>query len=363
MRGTGCANAPIETFATVEALPSEALALLDGGGLFDTAAWWKVVLAHAMPPGSEALFVVVRALGRVVAVIPMLRAGRRLDCLTTPYTCVYRPLVAPGMDGPTRVTAMTAFAGFGRASGPVRLDALPAEWEGLADLEAGSRRAGLVALRFDHFGNWSEDVTGLAWSAYLQSRAGALRETIRRRLRRAEKLPDARFDLFIEPEQMETAASAFESVYARSWKEPEPYPEFNVALMRAMARPGWLRLGVWSVGPVPVAVQLWVVRDGNAIVLKLAHDEAFKAHSPGTVLTALMLRHLLDNEHVARIDFGRGDDAYKQGWAVERRQRIGLLLVNPWRLAGIAALLRHTAGRGRDAIRAHARCWRVLRRD
>jgi hypothetical protein len=225
------------------------------------------------------------------------------------------------------------------------------------------RRAGLVALRFDHFGNWSEDVTGLAWSAYLQSRAGALRETIRRRLRRAEKLPDARFDLFIEPEQMETAASAFESVYARSWKEPEPYPEFNVALMRAMARPGWLRLGVWSVGPVPVAVQLWVVRDGNAIVLKLAHDEAFKAHSPGTVLTALMLRHLLDNEHVARIDFGRGDDAYKQGWAVERRQRIGLLLVNPWRLAGIAALLRHTAGRGRDAIRAHARRWRVLRRD
>ena len=60
-------------------------------------------------------------------------------------------------------------------------------------------------------------------------------------------------------------------------------------------------------------------------MLKLAHDEAFKAHSPGTVLTALMLRHLLDQEHVARIDFGRGDDAYKQGWAVERRQqRIGV---------------------------------------
>ena len=97
-------------------------------------------------------------------------------------------------------------------------------------------------------------------------------------------------------------------------------------------------------------MQFWVVKDGRATVLKLAHDEAFKAHSPGTVLTALMLRHLLDQEHVAAIDFGRGDDAYKQGWATQRRQRIGLLLVNPRRPAGSAALLRHIAGRVRGAI-------------
>jgi CelD/BcsL family acetyltransferase involved in cellulose biosynthesis len=112
--------------------------------------------------------------------------------------------------------------------------------------------------------------------------------------------------------------------------------------MRAMAVLGLLRFGVWSIATQPVAVQVWVVRDGQAIVLKLAHDEAFKAHSPGTVLTALMLRHL-DQEHVARIDFGRGDDAYKQGWATRRRQRIGLLLVNPRSWSGMAALARQAA--------------------
>ena len=84
---------------------------------------------------------------------------------------------------------------------------------------------------------------------------------------------------------------------------------------------------------------------GHATVLKLAHDEACKAHSPGTVLTALMLRHLLDQEHVDHIDFGRGDDPYKQGWATQRRQRIGLLLVNPWSAAGSTTLLRHALGR------------------
>lgn len=134
-------------------------------------------------------------------------------------------------------------------------------------------------------------------------------------------------------------------VYRRSWKNAEPYPDFNVALMRAIAEPGWLRLGVWSVGTEPVAVQFWVVHAGQAIVLKLAHDEAFKTHSPGTVLTAIVIRHLLDNEHVAQIDLGRGDDTYKQAWAVERRQRIGVLLINPRRPAGLIALLRHASGR------------------
>ena len=44
------------------------------------------------------------------------------------------------------------------------LDALPAEWTGLGDLETGARQAGLLVLRFDHFGNWYEDVGGLDWS-------------------------------------------------------------------------------------------------------------------------------------------------------------------------------------------------------
>lgn len=346
MRGTSCADPTVETFATVEALPPQALTLIDGADdLFDSMPWWRVVLAHAVSPGSTVIFVVVRSRGDVIAVLPMLLSGAGLSSLTTPYTCVYRPFFAVGATHPVRIAAMAAFARFCRGHGTVRLDALPAEADMIAVLEAGSRQAGLVALRFNHFGNWFEDVEGLTWVAYLARRPGALRATIRRRLQRAEKVPDARFALLTDPDQMAEAATAFEWVYARSWKQPEPYPEFNVALMHAIAAFGWLRLGVWSIGLVAVAVQFWVVKDGHATVLKLAHDEAFKSHSPGTVLTALMVRHLLDHEHITRIDFGRGDDEYKQGWAAQRQQRIGLLLVNPWRVAGIATLLRHAVGR------------------
>jgi CelD/BcsL family acetyltransferase involved in cellulose biosynthesis len=345
----------IETFASVEGLPAAALRLMDqAASPFDARVWWDVVLSHAMPDEAKAAFVVVRAGDEVVALVPMLRHRGRLDSLTTPYTGEYTPLLAAGLDDAARVAAMAAFAGFCRGDSVVRLDALPAEWDGLPDLLAGVRRAGLQALRFEHFGNWHEDVSTSDWSGYLLGRPGALRETIRRRLRRAEKLSDARFTLFTRPADMDRAACAFEAVYRRSWKQPEPYPSFNAALMRATARLGGARLGVWSIGDQPVATQFWLVTAGRAIVLKLAHDETFRAHSPGTVLTALMLRHLLDREHVAEIDFGRGDDAYKKGWATRRRRRIGILLVNPWRPAGMAALLRHAGGKARRALRRAA---------
>ena len=82
-----------------------------------------------------------------------------------------------------------------------------------------------------------------------------------------------------------------------------------------------------------------MVAGGTATVLKLAHDEAARARSPGTVLTALMIRALLERDGVAELDFGRGDDAYKSLWAGRRRQRIGVLLVNPRRPLGLLALV------------------------
>lgn len=357
MRGIQCADIALETFTSVSALPAEAAALLDeAGSLFAARVWWSVVLSEAMPASAEALFVTCRSGNRVLGLIPMLRhfGSGRLGSLTTPYSCRYTPLLAIGLDATTRVSVMAVFAGFCRTAGVTRIEALPAEWDGLSALMAGAYQAGLRPLLFNHFGNWHEDVSGLDWAAYLARRPGGLRETIRRRLRQAEKLPEARFALMTAPADMEEAAETFESVYARSWKVAEPYPRFNVALMRGMAEVGLLRFAVWSLGTTPIAVQIWLMEAGHATVLKLAHDEAFKTHSPGTVLTAMVLRHLLDHEHVRHIDFGRGDDAYKQGWAVQRRQRVGLLLVNPWRPSGMVELVRHALGRLRAASRAGA---------
>ena len=334
----------VRVYDSVAELPSDALTALGRGGLFTSAAWWGVVEGHAIPVGASAGYVVVTQDDRVVGVVPVLRRGRRIDALTTPYTCVYTPVLTE--------FAAEAFGRACRGAGVCRIDSIPVEWDGLASCLAGVRRGGLVPLRFDHFGNWSQDVTGTSWRDYLAGRPGALRETVRRRLRQAEKLPGARFEILGAASEMDRAAGVYEDVYKRSWKEAEPFPRFNVALMRAMAALGVLRLGVWWIDGVPVAVQMWIVWQGDAIVLKLAHDEAFKAHSPGTVLTALMLRYLLDQERVRRIDFGRGDDSYKQGWVSERRQRVGFLLANPWHPLGVAALGRDAVRRVRNALKS-----------
>ncbi len=337
-------GAQIEIFESLDALPGDAVALFDTTRqFFSTRAWWEIVLAHAIPPNTVPRLVLIRMNGASVAIFPMLfdppHNGYR--ALTTPYTCLFEPLVAPDCDD--RAALFATFARHCRLFPTTRLDALDPETA--AEIARGGKQAGLAVARFDHFGNWYEDVTSIDWAEWLKRRPGALRETIRRRTRRAERLGRARFKLFADQNDIEAGIAAFETVYARSWKNPEPFPLFNPSQIRAAASIGFARLGVWWVGDIPAAAQFWIVESGQATVLKLAHDEAFKAHSPGTVLTAWMIRHMIENEQVATIDFGRGDDDYKQGWVTNRRQRVGLMLINPRRPVGLIALARHTLGR------------------
>ena len=125
----------------------------------------------------------------------------------------------------------------------------------------------------------------------------------------------------------------------------------SVADLESYDRSLDFRVGVLRHGGRAAAAQYWTVSAGRAAVLKLAHDEAFKPLSPGTVLTARMIRHLLEHERVDELDFGRGDDEYKRSWTAHRRQRIGLLVINPRRLAGLAALGRTWMGRARRRLR------------
>jgi hypothetical protein len=336
----------VEVFDSLDALPDDAAPLFTvSRTFFSTRAWWETVLAHAMPPHAAPRLLLVRVDGVASGLFPMLM-DPDFRALTTPYSCLYEPLVAEGAD---RAAVFAAFAGYCRRFATTRLDALDHALAG--EFVIGARHAGLAVARFDHFGNWHEDVSGLDWTGWLARRPGALRETIRRRTRRAERLAGARFQMFCDQNDLEAGITAFEAVYARSWKDPEPFPQVNPAQIRAAASLGLARLGVWWIDGIAAAAQFWFVEHGQATVLKLAHDEAFKAHSPGTVLTAWMIRHMIQREQVTALDFGRGDDPYKQGWVADRRQRIGLLLINPRKPAGMVALARHGMGRIKARLR------------
>jgi len=110
---------------------------------------------------------------------------------------------------------------------------------------------------------------------------------------------------------------------------------FMPGLMRLCAAAGALRLGlVWLHGQ-PIAAQLWMVHGGRAEVYKLAYDEAFKGYSPGTVLTARLMQHVIEHDKVAEVDYLIGDDAYKTSWMSHRRERWGLVAYNQRSLTGM----------------------------
>ncbi len=322
-----------------------------GGDPCAGRAWLTAAIAHALPPDAEAALMVA---GDAV-LLPLLRQGRRLGNLTTPYSLVWRPLPAPG-------TGAAALAEAGRDLGralrgrpPALLEALDAGDAPTAALIGGLRAAGLAALRFDHFGNWYETLPPETdWGGYLAARPAALRNTIRRRLARAAGR--FAFSLLAAPgPALEAGIDAFAAVRAASWKPDEPFPEFDAALMRATAATGELRLGLLHAPDgAAVAAQYWLVSAGSAILPKLFHAEAARAESPGTVLTAMMIRHLLEVDQVRSLDFGRGDDSYKRGWVAARRQRIGVLVADPRYPAGLAAVLRHAVGRLRARLRPAA---------
>lgn len=313
--------------------------------------WHETVLAHALPGGAEPVAFVWD--GRVA--VTLLRSGGRLAAFTTPYTQDWRPLAAPGLgDGAWRA-AGRAFAGALRRLPPVRLDTIEPDAAWLAPFLAGLRAGGIVAARFDHTARRTATVApGEGWPAYLAARPSALRHTVERRLRAASAA--TRLVLHRSPgPALASAIASFRAVRAASWKPAEPFPEFDPALIAAAAEAGVLRLGILedAADGTPIAAQYWILErgSGRALVPKLFHDEGRRASSPGTVLTALMVRHLIEEDRVRLLDFGRGDDPYKTAWAPERRPLIGLLLADPRHPAGAAALARHAAGALRRRLR------------
>ena len=337
----------VSSHADLEALPTGSDSLLAAGArhsFFLSRHWFQLVVKHGMAPSDAARFLVVREHGEATALLALNVSRSRAFGLSTPYTCLFAPLLSRADAAPALLAALHPWS-------VLQLDALDPTADTTTALIAAAAASGHRARLYDHFGNWQEPVEGLSWSEYLAQRPGPLRSTVRRKLGRMAR-DGGRLDLIVDPVGLEPAIAAYEDVYARSWKQAEPFPDFNAALMRALASLGKLRLGVYRLDGTPVAAQIWLLEHGRATVLKLAHDGARRDASPGTVLTALMLHHLLDTENVREIDFGRGDDDYKKLWASVRRQMIGLLLVHPWRPAGLAALLRQDAGMMRRRFRA-----------
>ena len=315
-------------------LPPSAAALFASVGsesLFTSKPWFEAFLAAGLPPGAKPVFMTLDGPDGPRAVLPCERTAHgdpSVSSLTSFYSCDFRPLIAAGDDAAFDLAQ--AVADHLSDVAVFRFDSLDSTWPALAPFLNGLARPGRVLLRYAHFGRWWENLEGRTFADYLAARDGALREVVRRKTAKLER--DGATLTVIGPDgtaaETDAGIADYETVYARSWKEAEPFPQFQPTLMRKLAAAGWLRLALCHVAGRPIAAQLWVVVGRTATVLKLAHDKAFDRHSPGTVLTAFAIRTLMARDDIASLDFGRGDDLYKRGWTTNRTPHIGVLSVS-----------------------------------
>ena len=285
------------------------------GAPFDRLAWWQGLAEHC---DVRPLLAVARD-GDALAVLPLRESGGQLAALANWYSFRTRPVISPGADAPALLAALAR--DLGKRHARIGLAGLPDEDGSTRLLQAAFREAGWIAYREACDTNHVLHVGGRSYDAYLATRPGPLRTTLKRKTGKVETTVLDRFDA--------DAWADYESIYAESWKPSEGSPDFLRAFARAEGEAGRLRLGVARAGDDAVAAQMWTVEGGTAFIHKLAHRESAKPLSPGSVLSAALFRRVVDVDKVALVDFGTGNDGYKRDWMEEVRPRYRLDLLRP----------------------------------
>lgn len=315
--------------------------------LFASPAWFATLHAHGFAADMPLRILVAGdPAERSLLALPLAGAGEIVS-LANYYSCLYAPITCGPEFDPQALEAVLRH--LRRARGrPALLRIAPLDGAAAfaRALPPALAAAGYLTDRYFCFGNWYLAVDGRSYATVFAGLPAALRNTVQRRLRRLSR--EGAWSIDIEAgcgPALETAIADFSSVYAGSWKEPEPFPRFIPELCRMAAAQGWLRLGVLKLGTRPIAAQLWLHHREKSMIYKLAYDQAFERFSPGSILTAAMLRNAIDTDHATEVDYLSGDDAYKREWMSHRRSRIGIVAFDPATLRGLFGAARHFSAR------------------
>ncbi len=314
--------------------------------LFDRDDWFALLHRH-VAPDREAL-TLSAADGGATLSLRLLRDtlapfDRRLPGTITSlahwYSFAWRPIWtgAPDAAARRRMAREVAATIKGQAHHAV-LCPVPSD-DGSADVLAdGLRAAGwTVSVEPTSHNHWL-DTQGRSFAEWWAERPGALRSTVKRKGAKGLVAIDI-LDHF-DP----AAWSAFEQVYAQSWKPAESHPALLREWAEAQGAAGTLRLGIARIDGEPVAAQFWTLDDGVAYIHKLAHVQGHDALSPGTLLSHALFRHAFE-AGATRIDFGTGDDAYKRDWMESAAPLMTITALDPHAPRAWPLLLRRLAKR------------------
>ncbi|BAZ94384.1 hypothetical protein TspCOW1_06500 [Thiohalobacter sp. COW1] len=306
-------------------LPESADALFRQGemnSVFLSRPWFEALTASALDDDQALVLACVVAEDDVLAILPLMRrAGHAWYALRHRYTSLYSFLLAE--NDQQRILECLA-EGLSRLSiRALLLEPVADDDDRMRGLQRSLESVGFSCDYDFRLYSWIYRVQGESYEDYMAARPGRLRNTIARKKRKLEREHGYEIRLFAGLE-VPQAMPDYHAVYTASWKANEQYADFLDGVVAGISRSGWSRLAVLYVQAKPVAAQLWFVLHGKANIFRLAYDEAWRQYSPGSILTSFMMEYVIDAEAVDEIDFLTGNDAYKQDWMSERRERFVL---------------------------------------
>jgi hypothetical protein len=287
--------------------------------LFLSRPWFENLIATGLDSRSSLLFATVVEEDRVLALLPLQNdAAGRVSALKHRYGSLYSMLLAK-KDQPHIVQCLVD----GLLSIGIHGLLLEPVAEDDANLKLLQQSLAAHGFQCDcpfRFYNWFLRLNGQSYSEYMHRRPSKLRNTIERKHRKLKREHTIEIHIAVGHE-VPALMHAYYSVYGASWKAKELYRDFLDGMVARFSQQGWSRLGILSIDGQPIAAQLWFVVEKKASIFRLAYDQHWQHYSPGSILTAELMRHVIDEDQVKEIDFLVGNDAYKQDWMTERRER------------------------------------------
>lgn len=315
--------------------------------------WYRNLIDTVYPGDDGIRFYALRKETKVIAVLP-LRARReggawQLNALSNFYTTLFEPVLARGIRAIELTEIFSAIEQEFPHFAALKLSPMDPASDAYQILLEAMRFHGLRPYEYFAFGNWYQPVCG-DWKAYLAERDGTLRSTIKRMAKKFEA-DGGVLEIVTDAKDVGAAIAAYSEVYAASWKRPEEFPDFMPGLLTYCSEKGMLRLGLAWLNGQPIAAQVWIVAHGRSEMYKVAHHQSFKAYAPGTLITAMLMKHAYEVDKVREVDYLIGDDAYKKMWMSHRRERWGILAYNPRSPHGMAGFVHEVLGRAVKAWR------------
>ena len=357
-RGFGQDGLEVEVLPDFFCMPPDVRQLFDAAERLDVqfgAGWYQNLVETVFRDAAQCRLVVLRRHGQAIAALPLathpVQFGWGWRAMGNYYTTLF---AVPTVEG-VKTSELAFLLRHLRKEQPrphaLTFAPLQADCAATALLRDALKQSGLLTYEYFCSSNWYQPVSGTGQD-YLAQRPGEVRSTLRR-MGKKFVANSGRMQIVTDPTSAHI--EAFQAIYALSWKQTEPYPDFVPGLMRHCAARKWLRLGLAWVGEVPVAAQFWWVANAKACIYKLAYDPAYRHLSPGTLLTAELMKHVIDQDHVVEIDYLSGDDAYKRSWMSQRRDRCGLVAFEPQSIGGAWGAAQHVIGRALASALSRAR--------